>query len=127
MNFIKSIWLAWTGKRWQMLLTQLEKIMSVISEFAAKQDVHNAQIDAAVTGLSADVAELNAEIAKLKASQGEVSAEDKALLDAIETRTATIADKLTALDALTPPVVPAEPNVGGSPGSDEPTPPPTNP
>lgn len=83
-----------------------EKIMSKISDFATAQNAFNDRIDTAVTGLTGDIAELNSEIAKLQATQGEITPEDQALLDGIQTRSQGIADKLTALDALTPPVVP---------------------
>jgi len=88
---------------------RFQTIMSAISEFAAKVDAHNAAIDAAVDGLTTDIKTLNDEIAALQASQGGISAEDQAALDRIEARGATIADKLTALDALTPPPPPSNP------------------
>lgn len=81
--------------------------MSAISDFAAKQSAFNDQMDAAVTGLTGDVKSLNDQIAALQASSGAITPEDQALLDGIQTRSQGIADKLTALDALTPPVVPA--------------------
>jgi hypothetical protein len=94
-------------------LTHLgERIMSAISDFAAAQTAFQDQIDAAVTGLTADVAALNDEIVKLQTTAGQITAEDQALLDGIEARTSAIAAKLDALDAMTPPVVPdPEPEV----------------
>lgn len=80
--------------------------MSAISQFAAKQNAFNDQIDTAVAGLAADVKSLNDQIATLQNSAGTVTPEDQASLDAIQARSQTIADKLTALDALTPPAVP---------------------
>ncbi len=81
--------------------------MSKISDFATKQNAFNDQMDTAVSGLTADVKNLSDQIAALQASAGEITPEDQALLDGIQARTQTVADKLTALDALTPPVVPA--------------------
>lgn len=81
--------------------------MSKISEFATKQSAFNDRIDGAVTGLAADVEALNAEIAKLQGSAGEVTPEDQASLDALQARGETIAAKVEALDAMTPPKVPA--------------------
>ncbi len=46
------------------------------------------------------------EISKLQTSSGAVTAEDQASLDRLEARSAAAADKLAALDALTPPVPP---------------------
>lgn len=81
-------------------------IMSAISDFAAKQAAFNDRIDAAVTGLGGDVASLKDEILKLQNSSGAITPEDQASLDAIQARTETIATKLEALDALTPPTPP---------------------
>lgn len=86
---------------------QLQLIMSAISDFAAKQTAHNDAIDAAVSGLQDDIKALNDKIAELQTSTGTITPEDQALLDGLEARGAAIADKLAALDALTPPVVPA--------------------
>jgi len=84
-------------------------IMSAISDFATAQNAFNDQIDTAVTGLTGDIAALNAKITELQNSQGTITPADQVLLDAIQTRASTIATKLTALDAITPPVVPVEP------------------
>jgi len=81
-------------------------IMSAISEFATRQNQFNDRIDAAITGVSADVDALNAEIVKLQNTPGIITPEDQALLDGIQARSQTVADKLEALDALTPPVPP---------------------
>lgn len=85
---------------------QGEKIMSAISDFKVKQDAHNTVIDTAVDGLVADVKSLKDQITALQNSAGQITAEDQAILDSIEAKTGTIADKLAALDAETPPVVP---------------------
>lgn len=83
-----------------------DEIMSAISVFAERQNAFNGRVDQAVEGLVADVAALKAQIAELQSTPGTVTPEDQALLDGIEVRTAAIAVKLEALDALTPPVVP---------------------
>lgn len=80
--------------------------MSKISEFATALAAFQDQIDAAVTGLTADVKNLSDQIAALQASQGQITPEDQALLDRIQARTQAVADKLAALDALTPPPAP---------------------
>ena len=81
--------------------------MSAISDFAAKQSAFNDQMDAAIVGLTTEVQTLNATIAKLQSTPGTITPEDQALLDGIQARSKGIADKLTALDALTPPAPPA--------------------
>ena len=81
-------------------------IMSAISDFATKQAAFQDRIDAAVTGLTADVAELNDEILKLQNTSGAITPEDQALLDGIQARSGAVADKLDALDGLTAPVPP---------------------
>ncbi len=80
--------------------------MSAISEYASKQNAFNDRIDSAVTGLQGDVTALNELITKLQSTPGTVTAEDQALLDQLQARAETIATKIEALDALTPPVVP---------------------
>lgn len=80
--------------------------MSAISEFSVKQNSFNDRIDTAVTGLVSDIQTLNETIAKLQATSGVITPEDQGLLDQIQTRSSAVADKLDALDALTPPVPP---------------------
>lgn len=88
-------------------LKELEsKIMSAISDFAAKMQAHQSKIDTAVSGLTEDVKNLNDKITALQNSAGQISPEDQALLDQIETQGDAIATKLEALDGLTPPAAP---------------------
>lgn len=82
------------------------KIMSAISDFAAKQKSFNDRQDAAVTGLQGDVEYLVKKIEELQSTPGSITPEDQALLDEIQTRSEAIATKLEALDALTPPAPP---------------------
>jgi hypothetical protein len=81
-------------------------IMSAISDFSAKQKEFNDRIDAAVTGLESDVQLLNEKIDELQNTPGTITPEDQALLDELQARGATIAEKLEALDSLTPPKPP---------------------
>lgn len=83
--------------------------MSKISEFAAKMAEHNTKIETAVSGLQTDVTDLKNKITELQNSAGEVTPEDQALLDEIETKAFAVADKLEALDGLTPPEAPPAP------------------
>jgi len=87
-------------------LKELEhKIMSAISDFTTKVQAFFDRQDKAITDLQDDVKTLNDQIAALQASNGAITPEDQAALDAITERASTISDKLDALDALTPPVV----------------------
>lgn len=95
--------------KFERLETQIQNIMSAISDFKTKQDAHNAKIDAAVAGLTADIEAQTALIQQLQSTQGQITPEDQALLDEIDSRNAAIAAKLEALDALNPPSVPPTP------------------
>lgn len=90
----------------QLVIAQQEKIVSAISDFADKMKVHNDKVDAAIDGLQGDVKSLKDQITELQNSAGQITPSDQALLDGIEAKAAGVADKLDALDALTPPVVP---------------------
>lgn len=88
-------------------LKEMEKrIMSAISDFAAKQNAFNDRQDTAIADLTADVQALNDKITELQNSPGAITPEDQALLDAIVTRGENVTAKLEALDALTPPKPP---------------------
>ncbi len=87
-------------------LFTMEKIMSAISDFADKMKAHNDKVDAAVSGISGDLDNLKAQITALQNSQGQITPADQALLDGIEAKAGSIADKVSALDDLTPPPVP---------------------
>jgi len=99
------------------------KIMSAISDFAAKQTAFNKRqsdaVDAAVAsvgGLSTDIQALTDKITELQNSAGQVTPEDQALIndletagDAVAAKVETLSNALSALDALNPPVVPPTP------------------
>lgn len=103
-------WIVWEPFLWLYSILnipyQLRIIMSKISEFAAQLAAFQTRIDTAVTDLQGDVKNLSDQIKALQDSAGEISAEDQALLDGITAQAATVADKLDALNALTPPVAP---------------------
>jgi len=88
------------------LLKLGEQIMSAISDFVNAQNAFNDQMDASFLGLQEDIKNLNDLIVKLQNSPGTITPEDQASLDALQARAKGIADKLTALDALTPPMPP---------------------
>lgn len=82
------------------------RIMSAISDYAAKQSAFNDRQDAAITDLQGDVQNLNDQITALQNSPGSITPEDQALLDGLTARGESIATKLEALDNLTPPKAP---------------------
>ena len=80
-----------------------------IAAYVDAQGKINDQQDAAVDGLVADVKFLNDKIKELQDSPGQITPSDQALLDAIQQRAKTTAEKLGALDALTNPEPPPTP------------------
>jgi hypothetical protein len=106
MSFLKQTQLARTLSD---IHHKLERIMSAISDFAAKMTAFTDRQDKAVADLQGDVKSLQDQIAALQASPGTITPEDQALLDGIQAHASTVADKLDALDALTPPAVPPTP------------------
>ena len=82
------------------------KIMSAISDFAVKQTAFNDRINNAIAGLVGDVQLLNDKITELQNSQGQITPGDQTLLDELQVAGNVLADKLEALDNLTPPVPP---------------------
>lgn len=104
-------------------ITEMETaIMSKLSEYTDRVNVAfdaiSSTVDSiatSVTGVSGDVAELKRVIAELQANSGPISAEDQALLDALEakvdtlvTKTQGVADAVSVLDAQTEPPVPPQ-------------------
>lgn len=89
----------------------IQKIMSVISDFAERLAAHNARVETALTGLSEDVAALKAKIEELQNTPGGITAEDQELLNQIEVQVGSVADRLEGLDQMTPPTPPVEPPV----------------
>ena len=80
-----------------------DKIMSVLSDFAAKQKSFNERIGAAIDGISTDIEALNAKITELQNSPGAITPEDQAALDAIQAAGEALAAKTEALDSMNPP------------------------
>ncbi len=82
------------------VLQQMEdRIMSKISEFDERQQARNAAIAAAVDGIAADLKALDDKITEFQNSEGTLSAEDQARLDALETASGALVDRLAAVDA----------------------------
>lgn len=83
--------------------------MSKISDFAAQMNAFTDRQDKAVSDLQDDVKALNDKITELQNTPGEISPEDQKLLDDLQARASAVADKLDALDSLTPPAIPTTP------------------
>jgi hypothetical protein len=89
-------------------LFYLEKhIMTTIDEFIAAQTTYNTSVTSALDGISGDITNLNDQIAALIAAQGGLTPEQQVALDALALSGEALAQKAAALDALTPPAVPA--------------------
>lgn len=84
-----------------------ERIMSAISDFAAKQKAFNDRLGSAIDGVVGDVKVLNDKITALQNSAGTVTPEDQALLDDLQKQAEGLTSKAEALDAMTPPAPPS--------------------
>ncbi len=80
--------------------------MSAISEFAAKQDAHNAKVAADLDTISGKIADMNTLIGQLQNSSGSVTPEDQALLDKIEAAGKDLEAKADAVAGVVPPTPP---------------------
>jgi len=78
-----------------------------VVEYGAKVTAFLDRQDTAITGVSGDVDFLVAEIKRLNDNPPGWTPEDQAILDGLAARAEAAATKLDALDALTPPPVPA--------------------
>ena len=84
---------------------EIHCMLQVIQDFKAATDASLAKINTAVDGITGDVAGLKKKIDALIAG-GTLGDDDKAALLEIQTATAGIAGKLSALDAATEPETP---------------------
>lgn len=96
--------------------------MATVKDFVAQQTAFNDRqgkaIDAAVAsvqGITSDIDALNAKIKELQDSAGQVTPEDQALIDQLQSQGGALADKLDALST----------NLGNLDAQNPPTPPPT--
>lgn len=78
-----------------------QRLMTAISDFAAKVDTAFASIHTAVDGIVTDVNWLKSEITRLQNTQGQITPEDQAILDGLESRAGALVTKVQALDAAT--------------------------
>jgi hypothetical protein len=94
------------GQLMNDLETKIDKLIMSLETFGAAMNNFFDVQGTAIDGLAADVKNLNDQIKVLQNSPGAITAADQTTLDAIQARASAMADKLSALDALTPPVVP---------------------
>lgn len=78
--------------------------MNAIKDFVDAQNAFNDKMDVAIADIQADIKFLQDEIVKLQ--NGQITAEDQAALDALKARAEAMANKLDAINAMTPPEVP---------------------
>lgn len=90
----------------QQVNDKLTQIMSALSDYTQRVNTHLDKLDTGLAGLTTDIQELKTLIEKLQNSPGPITPEDQALLDALEARVKSAADKAAALDAETPPTPP---------------------
>jgi hypothetical protein len=93
------------SRRLPVTIHDLEKlenrIMSAISDYAAKVNAAFDKLGTAVDGVADDVTFLKEEIKKLQDNPGPISPEDQAILDGVQARADTLASKVEALDQAT--------------------------
>lgn len=82
------------------------RLMSAITDYAAKQAAYNARIGGAIDGLSGDIANLKGQIDALVLQLGNLSPEDQAALAELVDAGDALASRIQTLDDMTPPVVP---------------------
>jgi len=80
-----------------------------LQAYADKRNAYDAAIAADIDDMVTKAAALNDTIAQLQASQGQVTAEDQALIDSLEAQGKALADKADAADGKTPPPPPPAP------------------
>lgn len=102
-------------------------VQPAIQSFADNMNGFLSRLESSIQGLGADVKGLNAKIAQLQSTQGAISAEDQGILDSIQALAHDAVSKFEALDALTPPDVPAPAPAPAPAPSGEPTTTPVNP
>lgn len=84
-----------------------KKLMSIISDYIAKQEAWNGRIATGLDGISTDVDALNAKITELQNSPDAVTPADQARIDALVTAGEALATRVEGLDAQHPPKAPA--------------------
>lgn len=85
----------------RLLRSMEERILSAISDSAARTTAFLNALSASIDGVSADVAALKALIEELQNSTGGITPEDQAILDQMEALAGSLAERLAALDAQT--------------------------
>ena len=91
------------------LISNQEKIMSAISDFATKQKAFNQEISDDLDTIKASIGTMNDLIKQLQDSAGKVTPEDQSLIDQLQQEGADLATKADATAGKTPPTPPVTP------------------
>lgn len=84
----------------------MAKITDALKNLEAQQNQYNTRHDVAVENLREDITFLSSEVTRLQGTQGELTPEDQGIVDGIESRLKGSVEKVEALAALHPPVIP---------------------
>lgn len=110
---ISSFKLNEIGNKLDLIIKKQGEIMTTVKEYGVKANEHFDKIETGIQGLTDDIKTQQDLIKKLQDSVGgSLSPEDQATLDALDARTSAASDKITALDALTPPPLPTGTETG---------------
>lgn len=82
-----------------------EKLMSIISDFAATQDAINAQLDSSLPNILNAIQQMLALIANLQ--NNAISPADQNLLNQLQAHNQNVSNQLNAINGLIPPAAPA--------------------
>lgn len=88
------------------LLTLGEKTMSAFDAYVTAQKGFNDSMSTSISEISDDVAALNAKIAALQNAPGTLTTEQQAALDDLQATSSSLAQRLQAVNDMTPPAVP---------------------
>jgi hypothetical protein len=83
-------------------LEQLKKTMSVITDWAAKEQADLSTVSGTLDGVVTNIAALNAQIAAFNNSPGTLAPADQAALDSIQAASAALVTKAAALVVAVP-------------------------
>lgn len=93
-------------RRQALLQYTMERLMSRISDYADAVKASFDAVSAGLDGITSDLQALADKITELQNSAGQITPEDQARLDEIQTMANGIKDRVAALDAVNPPPSP---------------------
>lgn len=89
------------------ILKNQERIMTAVSDYAAKVKASFTTISAALDGISGDLQRLADKITEMQNNPGPISTEDQALLDEAQAIADGLVTRVSEIDAKNPPPQPA--------------------